>query len=78
MQYNKEDHNKDSVLKVYKKIYHTLCKLLKIFTTEKTICEWEGIMVTVTGHFYTTYSTPTENWTQTHNKINDLTFPDIV
>jgi len=61
MQYNNEDCNKDSMLKVYKKIYQTLCKLLKIFTTDMTICEGEGIMVTVTGHFYTTYSTSTEN-----------------
>ena len=55
----------------------TLCKL-KIFTTDMTIYEGEGIMVTVTGHFYTTYSTSTENWTETHNKINDFTFPDII
>jgi len=43
MQYNNEDCNKDSVLKVYKKIYQTLCKLFKIFTTDMTICELEVI-----------------------------------
>jgi len=78
MQYNIEDCNKDSMLKIYKKIYQTLCKLLNIFTTDMTICEWQGIMVTLPDHFYTTYSTSTEKWTKTHNKTNYLIFPDII
>jgi hypothetical protein len=49
MQYNNEECNKDSVLKVYKKIYQILYKLLKIFTTGVTICEGEGL-VTSTQH----------------------------